>query len=361
MKQYLRTVDKIAGKLDKHQWVISGVVAIIGAIWASVSSLIEGLGPTLTIVAQVVMASASGLLAHIAIRVWIAVVDAFKAAAENPSRQVVDLGAVRGDLCIDLEEGDYFRATLLDNAQIDIIHPPPRGIVGRFDIELTNPSFCIAFPAAFKFSEGFPEFSAKGTDIISGVTTDGGRSWRISVATEQSPFVRNALILAKDIRPNKVNGCTLIDASGYSDGIHQSAYLQFSPMIMQGGEWESVFTHVSNYVRLRFRIDNWDAWKKERKVGRFGAVFRVYEPISRYERSDNYVRLKVELEIKDEKNHGILINPDWSDFTKPHYIDSQESYLFRIVRDVADPEDTLDANVNIHTIQIEFVGETEQV
>ena len=85
---------------------------------------------------------------------------------------------------MDLSEGDYFRATLVGNGIASVANPPPRGLIGRFDLELTIPG---PYSLAWRGKFDIPDFrySERGTDVITGHSADGGHKWRLNITRGQ--------------------------------------------------------------------------------------------------------------------------------------------------------------------------------
>lgn len=355
MKHFLRRLDRIGRALDRHKWIITAVAAVISTFWVSVSAVLEGLGPTLTIVAQTGMAAATSVLVFFGIRLWSAVAEAVRSHIEISNeklavaeRQVIDLGVVdTSNLELDLARGSYFRAKIANHVVISVTNPPPPGVVGEFDLELTNTGYAITTPASMIWPHESYGLSSNGTDLISGKTTDGGQTWRVSAVTGE--YVRESVIQAREMRPSRINGCELYDLS-------EPACLRFDDAMDESAEWQSIFPHVSANVRLRFKID-WSTWNIPKTLGTFGAVFQIYGPMAPSGNSNHFVRIEVEMEVLDiQTKRRRLANQDWSEFSRPFYISPSECYRFRIMRDVSDQKDTIPEDVNIEAIHIQFVG-----
>lgn len=268
--------------------------------------------------------------------------------------KVVALDNIGDDLILDMAQGNYFRANIVGQSTVSVINPPSHGTVGKFELELINGgSHPLTFWEGFRFPADFQGFSENGVDLIKGQTSDGGATWRLDILTQT--YRREALILANQINPAAMNGCSIRYKSETNLHGNGSSFLAFDGSATETGEWESVFPNVTGEMALRFLI-NWSILEIPKKIGQHGAVFHIYGPC-RYQTTESFVTLRVKGEVLDGGNWRYTGTSDWSNYTEKTNISPGESYRFRIVRDVCDAEDTLSEDALVSSISIEFVGE----
>lgn len=259
------------------------------------------------------------------------------------SKKVVALGAVKGDIVLDMSEGEYFTATLVGNGVLRLpINPPERGLVGRFDLKLTLAGrYCLAFAAAFVLPNNF-ELSEEGSDIITGETVDGGRSWRVLITRGQ--FIKEFAVLSEQFKISTGSKCRVTDAG-----------LVFSKSAVQFADWVQAFPVEAMAVRMKFMI-RCELRSLPKIIGKHSVFFRIYGPRAKYGSSEKFVRIEIACEVVSESGAYRFTDWRWSELTEEIFIHPSDVFNFRIEREFNEDVESNIFDVIVSAVVVRLSG-----